>query len=199
MAGRTLAPNFTTNISNIVWTVAVAFVSFVIGAYFLSGMTGAAREKKERFFSTANKFWLRSFFAILTIVIVSGIIWAISFYGASFIGKKIGLDIVKAVVVFVSIYIIGLIGFLIFFTYSSFFVVLKEAKFQNAIRESFSLTKREYLKTLLINLVFFAWFFALDKIKGNVGDILIFGVLLPYFVAVLTRFVEAVDLKKSEK
>jgi hypothetical protein len=203
LTGKFLAPNFQTTVVNIAWTVAVAFVSFVVGAYFLAGMIGAAKENKEKskwqFFSTANKFWLKNFFVILFILLVSMVVWVIAVYGARYVGRAIGLDTAKAVIVFISVYFIGLVGVLIFFTFSSFLLVIKNLNIFRAVGESVKLVRRKYLATLSLSVLFFVLFFVLDWVKNFVGDILLFGLLLPYFVAVLTRFVETADLKKLEK
>src|SRR3989344_3668014 len=198
--GKYLAPNFQTTGANVAWTIAVAFVSFIGGSYFLAGMIGVSRKPKEktdrRFFANANRFWLRSFFVILFILISSLLIGRIAHYGALYIGRAAGLETANAVIVFVLIYLLGLLSLLIFLTFSNFMLVIKNLKIHRAVYESIKFVKKEYLATLILNLAFFALFFALDWIRGFIGDILLFGLLLPYFVAVLTRFVETVDLKK---
>lgn len=203
LAGKFWAINFQTTGANIVWTIAVAFVSFIAGSYFLAGLIGVFLDSKNRskrkFFVSANKFWLRSFFIVLFILLVSLIIGRVAHYGAYFIGKSVGLVTLKAVVLFVLIYFAGLVGVLNFLTFSNVFLVKKNLKIQKAVRESINFVKKEYLATLFLNVVFFVLFWGLDSIKSFVGDVLLFGLLLPYFIAVLTRFVETADLKKSEK
>jgi hypothetical protein len=203
--GKFLAPNFQTTISNVVWTIAVAFVSFVIGGYFLAGMIGVSKnlkekeeenEKTNKFFTNANKFWLRSFFIILFILLVSLVIGRIAHYGAFYIGKAANLATTKAIVVFVLIYLIGLLGILVFFTYANFLLVIKNLKIHQAIKGSVKLVKKNYFATLFLSVVFFGLFLLLDWIKSVIGDVLLFGLFLPYFVTVLTVFVETVDLKK---
>jgi hypothetical protein len=199
VSGSYLAPNFQTTASNVAWVIIVWLVSFVAGAYALAGMIGIAKKEKDKFFSSANKFWLRNFLILVFILLVSFIIGRVAHYGAFYIGRAANLATTRAVVIFVLIYLIGLIGVLVFLTFSNFFLVTKKLKIHEAVRESARFVKKNYFASLFLNVLFFGLFFALDWVKNFVGDILLFGLVLPYFVAVLTKFVETADLKKSEK
>jgi hypothetical protein len=195
--GKIIASNFQTTSSNIIWVAVVALVSFGFGAYVFAGMIGAAVGRG--FFRSANKFWFRNFIIVLFVVLASILIGRIAHYAAFYIGRAMSLDTTSAVILFFLLYFIGLVGAMIFLTFSSFFLVARGLKIDGAVRDSASFVKRNYLATLILNVLFFALFFLSDWIPNVLGDVILFGLVLPYFVAVLTRFVETVDLKKSKK
>ncbi len=200
--GKLLAPNFQTTWANVAWTVGVGLVSFLLGAYVLAGMVGVLKNKKGgmgSFVKSANSFWVKSFLILVFILVIGFIIGRVAHYGAFYIGKAANLETMEAVVVFVLIYFIGLIGAVVFLTFSNFILILKNLKVHTAIKASAALAKKEYPATISLNVIFFLLFLFVDWIPGIVGEVLLFGLLLPYLVAVLTRFVETADLKKSEK
>jgi len=196
-AGKVLSPSFQTTWANVAWTIAIGSVSFTLGAYILGGMIGLLKKRrknvKNSFIKNANSFWLRSLLILVFILIVSLIIGRIAHYGAFYIGKAANLETVKAMVVFVLIYFAGLVGALAFLTYSNFILVLNNLKVYASIRASVALAKKEYLATISLNVIFFLLFLFANLIPGILGDILLFGLLLPYFVAVLTKFVEMTE------
>ena len=200
--GGVLAPSFQTTWANVAWTVGVGLVSFLLGAYVLAGMVGVLKNKKGSvgsFVKSANSFWARSFLILVFILIIGFIIGRVAHYGAFYIGKATNLEVMGAVVVFVLIYFIGLVGAVVFLTFSNFILVLRNLKTSAAVRASIALAKKEYPATISLNVIFFLLFLFVDWIPGIAGEVLLFGLLLPYLVAVLTRFVETADLKKSEK
>jgi len=163
-------------------------------AFIFSGMIGMAggivkKKKGDKFFFNSRKFWLRNLMIVSVIVVISFLIGRIAHYGAFFIGKLFGLAIGPAQFVFVLIYFLGLVGFLIFFNFSSFFLVFDKLDVTESMKKSFRFVKSNYLMTLVLSVAFFVAYYLIDKISGVAGEILEYVILLPFIVLVLSRFV----------
>ncbi|MFH1290173.1 MAG: hypothetical protein ABIH92_02075, partial [Nanoarchaeota archaeon] len=196
--GEKLAINFQTTLSNILWTAFFSLVFLVLVSYFIAGLIGMALKsvkgevKWKDFSSNANRFWFKNFQVMLLIVIVSILIGRIAHYVAMFIGRMAGLSLEAALLLFVLIYFAGLIGVLIFFTFSSFLLVKENLKVRKSVRRSFALVRREYLATLSLTIILFVIYYLLGWIPGIVGDVVVYGLALPYFVWILTKFVVSI-------
>ena len=116
--------------------------------------------------------------------------------GAFYIGKSFNLAINSAQVIFVLIYFIGLVGLLIFVTFASPLLIIKDLKFKDSIKSSIKLVKKEYLATLGLSTILFILFFLINKIPGIIGEILEYAVIVPYLSIILTRFVIISEDKK---
>jgi len=189
--GLILAPRFQTTASNIAWTVFVGLASLFLASYVFSGMIGLAKKKVswKEFSVNANGFWFRNFQILLLIVLFSFLIGRIAYYGAFFLGKTLDLEVGAALAVFLLIYFAGLIGILIFLTFSSFFLVVDKLRPRGAIRRSIGFVKRNYLMTLALNIILFVVGYLANKIPGLFGDAVIYVLVVPFFVLVLTKFV----------
>lgn len=169
--------------------VLLSFTSFVF-----AGMIGMAKEivskkKGGGFFSDLGKFGLRNLWIISLITIVSVLIGRAAHYGAFYIGKTLNLGLGVAQFVFILIYFIGLIGVLIWFTFSSFFLVINRLDVGDSIKSSFSFVKMNYLATLSLSVMLFIIYYLVGMVAGRVGEALEYVILLPYATLVLTRFV----------
>ena len=202
--GSMLAPSFQTTISNVIWTIVAGLVSLVLASYFFAGLIGVAKKTKEKakwkdFTSNANRFWFKNFLIILFIVLTSIIIGRIAHYGAFLIGQAFNLSVNIAMLLFVLIYLAGLIGVLIFLTFSSFFLVIDGLTAKEAIKKSTRFVKKNYFGTLLVLIIFSVIYFLVGKIEGLLGDVIVYVFVLPYFVLVMARFVLSVNLKESKR
>ncbi|MBU0466476.1 MAG: hypothetical protein KJ718_04065 [Nanoarchaeota archaeon] len=200
--GSALAPRLQTTISNVIWTIVVGLVSLVLVSYFFAGLIGMAKKtvkgkaKRKDFTLNANKFWFKNFQIVLIMLAVGILIWGIAHYGAFFIGKAFGLNLNAALLIFILIYFAGLVGILIFFTFSSFFLVVNDLNVLESVQKSMKFVKKNYLGTLSLSVVFFVIYFLIDSIEGILGDALIYAVVLPFVVFVMVRFVLTAGLKK---
>lgn len=183
-----------------VWLVIFSLISILAVSYVSCGLIGMSKEiiSKKRspaFFKYSKKFFLRNFVIILIIILIYNTIRLVSFYSAYYIGKSLTLSVENAQILFTSIYFIGLAGLAIFFTFSNFYLVIKDYSIIKSIKRSFSLVKKEYLNTLTIILIFFVLISFIDTyINYSVLNIISVGELIktlfvyPILFLVLSRF-----------
>jgi len=194
--GWNYAYGLSTTTGNVVYTILVALVSLFAMGYIFSGLIGMSKKIVEGkkavwkdFSSNAGKFWFRNFVVLLVIAVVSIVIERVAFYGAFFIGRIFDLGVGAAQFVFILIYFIGLIGVLIFLTFSSFYLVLEGLIIVGSMRKSVRLVKKEYLATLSLIVILFVVLFLLNSVSGFFGDILEYAFFVPLLALVLVRFV----------
>lgn len=178
------------------------FLSYLALASFLfSGMVGICikivkNNSKHRWFVYARKFWFQNLVIILIILFSLDIVRYLSHYGALFAGRLIGLEVNYAVLIFYLIYFIGLAGFLIFLTLSSFCLIADNSSVIKSIKKSFKTVKKFYFNITIINLFFFILYLIssdyLEKfslIGITLSDVINCLFILPYSILILARFV----------
>lgn len=150
----------------------------------------------KNFYQYAKKFTLRNFIIVIIMIIIYNITRLISHYTSLWIGAALNLELKPAQTLFISLYLILLLAFALFFTFSSFFMVIENLSIINSIKKSFSLVKRTYFQTLLITLVFFVIITLLNLLLPYklfdfiyISELISTLLIYPYFVLVLTRFV----------
>ncbi len=185
-----------TTSSLIAWLVFFSLVSLSAMAFVFSGLIKLSKEiihKKKvsprDFFSNGKRFWFGNFSILLFILVVGIVIWAIANYGGIYIGKLLGLEVNAALLLYILIYFAGLIGILIFLTFSNVCLVVENLNFSGAVKKSIKLVKKEYPATLALNVLIFVVLFLLNKINGIWIDLIEYTLLIPLFVLILTRFV----------
>ncbi|MBU0907141.1 MAG: hypothetical protein KKD18_03030 [Nanoarchaeota archaeon] len=195
--GGRIVVNFQSTTSNVLWIIVAGLVSFSLISYFSSGLIGLTQKKElKNFFVQGNKNWFRNLLVLLVILVSTAAVWAIAHYGTLYFGRTLNLDAAVAKWIFIWVYVTGLVGFLIFFSFASFFLVLHNRPVVGALSESFRFVKRNYFTTLFLMIVFFALYFLVNFVEGAVGDLLLFGLLFPYLIIVFTRILNTADLKK---
>ena len=104
------------------------------------------------------------------------------------------LEVESAKWIFLSFYFVGLIGVIIFLTFSSFYLVLKNKTIVGSIKSSARLVEKRYIETLCVILVFFVIYKIFDLIDIRVVTEIINAVfIVPYFSLVLTKFILLFD------
>lgn len=190
-AGGAIAVYFQTTFSNVLWTLFAGFIGFGLVAYFSSGMIGLTRKDNlSEFFKKGNKFWFGNLLVLIVVTLSSVAVWAIANYGVTAVGRALSIDVNVAVVLFLLVYFLGLVGFLIFLSFASFFLVLKDLNVKKSILKSFSFVKKNYFSTLSLIVIFFVLYWAVGFVEGWIGDIVAFGLLFPYLIIVFSRFVK---------
>ncbi|MBU0760998.1 MAG: hypothetical protein KJ600_01270 [Nanoarchaeota archaeon] len=189
--GERIAPSLQTTFANIAWTVFAGLVSLVAASYFFAGLIGMSKGKVKfgEFGKHANKFWFGNFQVILLIILASAIVRLAAHFGALFIGRALGLEVDAALFVFMIIYLAGLVGVLIFLTFSSFFLVVEDLKVRESIRKSIKFVRKNYWETLVLSFALFVLGFLVGRIPGFAGEVLEYALVVPFVVLVLTRFV----------
>lgn len=177
------------------WFIIFILVLFAGMSYIFSGMLGFSKRILEYkaewsdFVSYANRFWWRNFFIILLLggtgILIGRIAHVLSFVA----GKSLGFDLLAAQAFFIIIYFAGLVGGLIFLTYSNFFLVIKNLSFNRSIRHSARFVSAHYPQTLALSVIMFVVFFVLSWLAGVFGDLIEYTLLIPFFILVLMRFI----------
>ena len=179
------------------WLVIFVLISMIFLSFAFSGLIGMCalivKGKKaglKDFWKNSGKFWLRNFIIMFIIFISGYLLGRAAHYLALYIGKGIGLELKAAQILFFLLHLAGLIGLLIFLTFSSFYLILYNYNVKESIKKSIRLVKREYTNTICILLLFFVIYGILYLINYKYINLLIESlIIVPYFALVLTRFV----------
>ncbi|MDO8509287.1 MAG: hypothetical protein Q7S27_06430 [Nanoarchaeota archaeon] len=178
------------------WLIIFSILTLLVISYFFSGLIGISflslknKTRPKNFLKYSNKFWLRNFAVILIILAMFNITRYLAHNIGLIIGKAIELDVRIAAVLFFILYIGGILSFLIFFSYSSFYLVGYDYSILNAIKKSFRLVRKEYIETLIILTLYFAISQILEGIMPKIAfEVLNVAVIVPYLSLVMSRFV----------
>ncbi|MEK6855146.1 MAG: hypothetical protein AABX73_02905 [Nanoarchaeota archaeon] len=187
-----------------IWFVLLSLFTLGAMAFLFSGLIGISRYAAENkrsllreFFLDAKKFFFRNFCIIIIIAFVSALIGRITHYTTLFAGRFLELSILSAQIIFVLIYFLLLVGILIFFSFSSFYLVIYNLSLKESIKNSFSLVRREYLSVLTLTIIFFLAFFFLGRVEGLLGELIEYVILIPYVSLLMVRFVLYNERPKS--
>lgn len=178
-----------------VWLVLFSIVTLIVISFVFSGLIGMCksvinhRGDLRDFLSNSRRFWFRNFQIMLLVVVVSIVIGKTAHYGALFFGRAFGLPVSAAQVLFVLIYFTGLVGVLMFLSFSSFYLVIYDLKVKESVLKSVGLVGREYLGVLSMSVMFFVLFFLLGRVEGIVGEVIEYVLVVPFLSVFLTRFV----------
>ncbi len=144
------------------------------------------------FFISGKKFWFRNllvlvlflaFFQLINLVLF-GFTKIMILASGNFAVPISAFRFLSVVIVF-----IFLAGIVIFLTFSNAFIVVKNLRFAEGVRESVGLVKKEYFATLAMSIIFFAVIYLLGRVNNIIGDLISYFLILPFVFLVLTRFV----------
>lgn len=180
-----------TTLSNFAWTVFFWLILLLVGGFITAGWIGMCfqiiknKKTKNVFLKTAFRYWFKNFLVLFIMGLLAGFIFLINLYLRSIISSPNVFRIVSTLVL-----VAWVIGFVIFFTYTNWFIVMQNVNFIEGVKRSFRLVKKEYLATLSLS---FLLFYLLPKlvalIPGTTGALIQYGIILPYTFLILTRFV----------
>ncbi len=194
LVGKKIAPFLQGSMSNVIWLTASLIILLGGGAFLLGGLLDLIKPKKNSrgFFYSGKQFWLRNFFILimlwLLMLIGNGILFLFTRAMISFSPSFTISELAFKIIAFL-IYFFWLIFFVIFFSFTNCYCVLHDLQLKQSIRRSFSLVKREYPATLSLWMVLFVLTFILNKIQGLFGDIILYVLVIPLSIAILTMFV----------
>ncbi len=181
------------------WLILFVLISLIGISYSFTGLISLSKSaiRKEKispsnFLKSANKFFLKNLVIIIFVLAIYNVIRFASHYLALFIGKSLNLQTNLAVIIFFIFFTIGLLGILIFFTFSSFTLVIKNLSIKQSLFSSIKIVRQEYPATLSILLIFFVIGRILTSVLSVsflVIDIINAIIIIPYFSLVLTNFV----------
>ena len=172
------------------WTIIFSLILFAIVSFFLSGMIASAKSKSRRissFLENSRVFWFKTWIiVILGVLIYNAINWG-SYLIASQLGKLLNLPLNSARIIFILFYFAGLL-LALFLAYSNIFIVLKENSIIRSLKNSIKLTKKIYLETLFVFVIFFAFSYLVNLISQNlIKELINSAVLFPLLVCILVR------------
>jgi len=183
-----------------IWLVVYTLISIIVVSFLLSaliGMSGEVLEKRaklKRGIHYVKKYGIKNLVLIVIFLVSYNIINFFAYYSSLSIGKLLNLEVESAKSVFLTIYFVGLIGVIIFLTFSSFYLVLKNKTIVGSIKSSARLVEKRYIETLCVILVFFVIYKIFDLIDIRVVTEIINAVfIVPYFSLVLTKFILLFD------
>lgn len=183
-----------TTIANILWSTLFIVLFISVLSYISAGLIGMSKQiitkKQNSFIESGNKFFIKNTLIFCILFASHIIINSLSLLIAYFVGKQFSLPVESARIIFLLIYFIGLVGWMIFLTFSSFYLVIENIPIMQSIRKSFKLVKSNYIYLLILGVFIFIidsliTFSPYYYILSPVIDLLI----LPYIFIVLTRFV----------
>ena len=177
------------------WLALFVLISLLIISFLFSGLIGASSVTLKRkatlkdLFVFGKKYWLKNFVAIFLILIISDLVFFASLYSSFYIGKTVNLSLRPAQALFFLALFIGMALVVIFFTYSSFFLIIKNLSIRNSIKSSFRFVKSNYIHTLALLLIFFVvdWFLEfLEFIHPYLSEIVTSLILVPLLALALS-------------
>jgi hypothetical protein len=188
--------------SLILWLVIFTAVSFLIMSYLFSSLIGMSKKSTKGkttlndFFFYGKKYLFRNFSILFAFLVLYLLI-----VGSLFVFTKFMISISGVLTVpengfkFLSLLIVvaWLLGVIIFFTFSNFYLIIRDISVGKSIIMSRKLVKREYINVLIISVFFFVLFSVLNLFSGIFRDLIGFLVLTPYMSLVLTRFILEFD------
>ena len=184
------------------WLVVFSILILLIISFFFSGLISMCflsikgKSNWADFFKYSKKFWFKNFIVIIIILISINIARFISHNTAIIIGKSLALDVRIATGLFFILYFGSIIGFVIFFSFSSVYLVAYNFGILKSIKKSFSLVKKNYIETLIILTLYFVVSQILERYISRIGvEIINALVLVPYFAVLLVRFVYEIEGK----
>lgn len=184
------------------WLVVFSILILLIISFFFSGLIGMCFLSVERksnfrdFLKYSRKFWLKNFIVIIIILMGINIVRFISHNIAIIIGKSLELDVRIATGLFFILYLGGIIGFLIFFSFSSVYLVSYNFSILKSIKKSFNLVKKNYIETLIILTLYYVISQILERYAARIGVEIINALfIVPYFAVLLVRFVYGIEGK----
>jgi len=184
------------------WLVIFSILILLIISFFFSGLIGMCflsinRKSNFRdFLKYSRKFWLKNFIVIITILMGINIIRYTAHNLGIIIGQFLALDVKIATGLFFILYLGGIIGFLIFFSFSSVYLISYDFSILKSIKKSFSLVKSNYIETLIILTLYFVISQILEKNIFRLGvEIINAFFIVPYFAVLLVRFVYGIEGK----
>ncbi len=190
LASKRINILFSTNIQFSIWIVVFFLVYIAVLSFFSSELISLSitKNKFTNFKNTWKKFFLKNLIIMILISLITLIISQITFYSSMFIGKTLSLSLITAQIVFFLIYFALLAGFLIFFTFSSFFVVIENASIKESIKKSFKFVKNNYPETLLLMIFLFIIFFLLNKSPRILAELIEYVLLIPLSITFIKNF-----------
>lgn len=186
----------------IAWVIFFSVVSLVITSFFLSGLIGMSFQATKRkvklrdmwFYST--RFFFPNFILIFIIIALYNLIRYLAHNIALLVLKPFNVPLNIAQGVFFILYFTGLVGIIIFLTFSNFYLIIKDLNITEAIKKSVSLVKKRYTYVLSIIIIFFV----VDSLLNLANIKLLYELvsaifIVPYLSLVLTKFLLMFDEK----
>ncbi len=181
---------FSTFIFSMIYLVLIAFFLTTL----ISALKNALQGKKTKeIISNSIKdsfsLWYKNLFFIILIIILYNLTRLIAHYLAFFAGSIFNLSVKPAAFLFFIIYILGILGFLIFFSLSNFVCIIKRFSMKKSISSSFLIVKSNYLTILSMFLIYFVISQLISLINGNISEIVGAAILTPILSIILSKIV----------
>lgn len=188
-ANASLTTSVSLTVSLIIFFLVFLLISSAFFGWMIIVSSRAARGKKENWrgkFST----WIINFCILLIIVILSILIDKGAFYAGIALGQFFNLSLVYAQVTYFCLYLVGLLGILIFFSYANTILFTHHLSFGSGIGSSFSLVKKNYFSTLGLLVLLFVLFYLVQLISNMyVAEVVEYILLAPLVAMIYARFV----------
>ena len=186
------------------WLVIFSIISLLTISFFLSALIGMSydaiknKSKLSNLLLYSRKFFFKNFIIILIILIIYNSVQFISTFIVFHIGKALYLELKFAQVLYFLILFAGLLDIIIFMTFSSFYLIIKNASIKESIYDSISLVRRNYVQILSVLIIFFVFNSLINLIEKKIIVDLINSIFtLPYISLILTNFLLKFKLQNS--
>lgn len=196
-----ITPSLRTNTHHIIWVISYALITFILIAYVLAGNIALCsyslknrlplRKAPAIFFASARKHVIGNTLIIISLAVFYALLSVIIGGIAFFIGKFLTLDVSAARALYVVLLFLGMAGTLLFFSVSSFFLVVKNLSVMQSFRKSILFVKGNYLQVLSSIIFLFVMgqlilFIPSEGIQEVVNSLLLY----PYTAFLFTRLTE---------
>ncbi|MBI3334407.1 hypothetical protein HYZ97_02885 [Candidatus Pacearchaeota archaeon] len=192
-ASKRIVPGFTTAAHLYLWLGITGIISLAVFSYALAGLIGIsfAALKRQPAFPAAMHSLRTHVPRIAGILLISvlaiSLVRVIAHYGTGALGTALSLSVPAAQTLFYLIYSAGLLAFLIFLTFSSFFAVRDSLSLISSIRASTRFVKQHYLETLSLLVVSFILYEGLYSVLPIAADIIYTLLVTPALILLLAH------------
>jgi len=192
---------FDTNTELIIFTIISTIIIFLVLSIFFSLLITISKQTFKGRFEISNaiknsfKKILKIFVIILITLLIYNIVQQVAYYLATFIGRSLSLDLNPAKFLFFILYFLGLSGILIFFSLSTFTLIIRESSILESIRSSIKIVKQNYLFVLSVFVILFVISEISSLVNSTFNELLSALIITPLISLIFTNLILNNDIR----
>lgn len=194
--GSAVARFFQSTTSNTLWIVASVVFLLICGGVFSTFLIVISKDRitktKTSLSVALRKFWLKNSLTLFIFLIFFNLVnltlfifTRIMIFASSWF--TVQPETFRLLSILISFFWVAAI--IIFFSFTSFFIILEDLSFLEGIKSSLRFVKKEYISTLSITVVFYALISFIKFFDSIYADLINYIIVLPLMFFVLTKFV----------
>lgn len=166
------------------WSLFISIILLGLFSFCFTSLIQAsfslAHHQKARTFISSHRLWLKNCVLMGITLAVGFVLWASAYYGTFALGRVLALSLPYAQALFFLLLFSFFCGFLLFFSFSSFFFVRDNKTLFSSIRQSFSFTRRHYLWVLVFSVILYLLGVLFDLLGDIAASLLTYVLVVPF-------------------